>query len=96
MFFFLGIAYEINKEVGNCSMNRLGEREGGGGTTGISIVQDTLELTRLRTPNELFRIDNNLFYVGEVLTWIEKNNFKLKKITINLKIKILISISIFE
>ena len=44
----------------------LDERRQGGDQTGISVL-DNQKLTRLRQPNEYFRIDDNLFYIGEVL-----------------------------
>lgn len=45
----------------------LDERRQGGDQTGISVL-DNQKLTRLRQPNEYFRIDDNLFYIGEVLS----------------------------
>lgn len=69
--FIKGIVYEINKDYGNCSIYGLADdrRGGGGSQTGISVLGNQ-NLLRIRTPNEFFRIDNNIYPVGEVFNFI--------------------------
>ena len=71
------MGYEIDKELGNCTMYNIGNIVL---NEGVSLVGDYQKLTRIKTPEELFRLDKGAMYAGQVR--------KAKYLRINIKIKV--------